>query len=225
MHMYTLHYAQLVKYDLSGTWCWNGISMTEAMYDSYDDVDLRKSGWLEGPQFYFNGDTLWGYENGGQQLNFSKTITDLDQSPEGEGVRCFKWEMNTGLSGWETMDNDYAMFRYADILLMKAEAIMRNNGSTTSSDATVLSLVNQVRERAFGDDSQNYTSISLDELLAERGRELAFEEVRRQDLIRFGKWGDAWKFKPAHADSYKELYPLPNNAMNANPNLQQNDGY
>jgi hypothetical protein len=222
MHMYTLHHALLAKYDLEGTWCWNGISMTEAMYDSYDAADSRKDGWLIGPQFYFNGDTLWGYEGG--QLTFTKTITDLDQSPEGEGVRCFKWEMNTNLSGWETMDNDFAFFRYADILLMKAEAIMRNNGSTVSSDATVLNLVNQVRARAFGDDLHNYTSITLDELLAERGRELAFEEVRRQDLIRFGKWGDAWKFKPV-SESFKELYPIPNNAINANPTLQQNAGY
>ena len=192
------------------------------MYDSFDPEDLRREGWLIGPQFYFNGDPVMGYEGG--QLTFTKTITNLDQSPEGEGVRCFKWEMNQGLSGWETMDNDFAFFRYADILLVKAEAIMRNNGSTTSSDATVLNLVNQVRERAFGDDSHNYTSITLDELLAERGRELAFEEVRRQDLIRFGKWGDAWKFKPV-SEPYKELYPIPNNARNANPNLDQNDGY
>ena len=53
---------------------------------------------------------------------------------------------------------------------------------------------------------------------------LSNKEVRRQDLIRFGKWGDAWKFKPV-SESYKELFPLPNNALNANPTLQQNDGY
>jgi len=222
MHMYTLHWAMLAKYDLEGTWCWNGISMTEAMYDSYDDDDLRKDGWLIGPQFYNNGDILYGYEGG--QLTFTKTITNIDRSPEGEGVRCFKWEMNEGLQGWETMDNDFSLFRYADILLMKAEAIMRRDGTSTSSNGNVLGLVNQVVERAFGNASHNYTSISLDELLAERGRELAFEELRRQDLIRFGKWGDAWKFKPV-SEPYKELFPIPNNALNANPNLKQNPGY
>jgi len=222
MHMYTLHWALLAKYDLQGTWCWNGICMTEAMYDSFDENDIRREGWEVGPQFYFNGDPIWGYEGG--QLTFTKTITNLDQSPEGEGVRCFKWEMPQGLSGWETMDNDFAFFRYADILLMKAEAIMRYNENTISSDGTVLNLINQVRERAFGNDNHNYTSITLDELLAERGRELAFEEVRRQDLIRFGKWGDEWKFKPA-SEPYKELFPIPNNVLNANTNLQQNPGY
>lgn len=222
MHMYTLHWALLDKYDLTGTWCWNGIVMTEAMYDSFDPEDSRIEGWEIGPQFYDNGDPVWGYEGG--QLTFTKTITNLDRSPEGEGVRCFKWEINRGLTGWQTMDNDFAFFRYADILLMKAEAKMRKDGTTTTSDAVVLDLVNQVRERAFGNDSHNYTSISLDELLAERGRELAFEEVRRQDLIRFGKFGDTWQFKPA-SPAYKELFPIPNIALNANPNLSQNPGY
>jgi hypothetical protein len=221
MHMYTLHHAELAKYNLTGTWCWNGLCMTEAMYDSFDDTDVRKDSWLTGPQFYFNGDTLWGYEGG--QLTFTKTITNLDQSPEGEGVRCRKWEIPQGLNGWETMDNDFSLFRYADILLMKAEAIMRQNEVSTTSDGTVLDLVNQVRARAFEGGGQ-YTSLSLDELLAERGRELAFEEVRRQDLIRFGKWGNEWKYKPA-SEPHKELFPIPNNALNANPNLVQNPGY
>lgn len=222
MHMYTLHWALLAKYNLTGTWCWNGLCMTEAMYDSFDPEDKRREGWEVGPQFYDNGDPVWGYEGG--QLTFTKTITNLNASPEGEGVRCFKWEMNRGLTGWQTMDNDWSFFRYADILLMKAEAIMRRDGTTTSSNGTVLNLVNQVRERAFGNSSHNYSSINLDELLAERGRELAFEEVRRQDLIRFGKYENAWQFKPA-SPAYKELFPIPNIALNANPNLIQNTGY
>lgn len=222
MHMYTLHWAQLAKYDLAGTWCWNGLCMTEKMYDSFDSTDTRREGWLVGPQFYDNGDPIWGYEGG--QLTFTKKITNLDASPEGEGVRCFKWEINRGLTGWQTMDNDFSFFRYADILLMKAEALMRKSGGSTSTDATVLNLVNQVRKRAFGNDSHNYSSLTLDELLAERGRELAFEELRRQDLIRFGKFGNAWEFKPA-SPAYKELLPIPNMALNANPNLQQNQGY
>jgi hypothetical protein len=221
MHMYTLHYAELEKYNLTGTWCWNGLCMTEAMYDSFDDTDDRKNSWLTGPQFYFNGDTLWGYEGG--QLTFTKTITNIDQSPEGEGVRVRKWEIPQGLNGWETMDNDFSLFRYADILLMKAEAIMRNEGVTSTSDGVVLDLVNQVRARAF-DGGGQYTSLNLDELLAERGRELAMEEFRRQDLIRFGKWGDEWKYKPA-SEPYKKLYPIPNAVLNANPNLVQNPGY
>jgi starch-binding outer membrane protein, SusD/RagB family len=222
MHMYTLHWALLEKYDLTGTWCWNGLAMTESMYDSFDSTDTRREGWVVGPQFYDNGDPVYGYEGG--QLTFTKKITNLDWSPEGEGVRCFKWEMNRGLTSWQTMDNDFSMFRYADILLMKAEAIIRNNKTEVSSDATALNLVNQVRKRAFGDEKHNYSSITLDELLAERGRELAFEEVRRQDLIRFGKFGNAWEFKPA-SPAYKELFPIPNGVLNANPNLHQNQGY
>ncbi len=199
--------------------------MTESMYDSFDSTDSRIDGWEIGPQYYFNGDPVMGYEGG--QFTFTKTITNLDASPEGEAVRCFKWEMPTELNGWETMSNDFSIFRFADISLMKAEAIMRNSATETSSDATVLNIVNHVRERAFGNTDHNYSQISLDELLAERGRELAFEEFRRQDLIRFGKFGDAWKFKPAWpaGDLHKELFPIPNGALNANPNLKQNPGY
>ncbi|MBL4561446.1 MAG: RagB/SusD family nutrient uptake outer membrane protein [Labilibaculum sp.] len=184
MHMYTLHWALLKKYDLEGTWCWNGLCMTEAMYDSFDSNDSRIEGWEVGPQYYFNGDPVYGYEGG--QLTFTKTITNLDWSPEGEGVRCFKWELPTGLSEWETMSNDFSIFRYADVLLMKAEAIMRNSGNEISSDATVLSLVNEIRTRAFGDTNHDYSELTLDKFLAERGRELAFEEHRRQDLISMG---------------------------------------
>jgi len=221
MHMYTLHWALRDKYEM-GAQVWNGLCMTEAMYDSFDPADKRKEGWEIGPQYNANGDPVYGYEGG--QLTFTKKITNLDWSPEGEGVRCFKWEMNKGLTGWQTMDNDFSIFRYADILLMKAEAIMRHNGSTSSSNETVLNLANQVRKRAFGNESHNYTVITLDELLAERGRELAFEEFRRQDLIRFGKWCVAWEFKP-ESQLYTELFPIPNNALNANPNLKQNTGY
>ena len=113
------------------------------------------------------------------------------------------------------MDNDWAFIRYADILLMKAEAIMRSNGGTPTQEA--VDEVNKVRERAFGNTSNDYTTatLTLPELLNERGRELAWEGHRRQDLIRFGKWQDAWFGKPVTAAT-KELYPIPSTALLAN---------
>ena len=218
MHMYTLHWALRDKYNITAD-VWNGLCMTESMYDSFDDADLRKKGWLIGPQYNNDGTPVMGYKHG--PLVFDKHISSIRNTPEGEGVRCFKWEMNEGLKGWETMDNDFALFRYADILLLKAEALMRKAGVSVSSDKEVLDCVNQVRARAFGNEDHNYDEITLDELLAERGRELAFEEHRRQDLIRFGKYGDAWDFKEP-SDRNKELFPIPSSALNANPNLKQN---
>ena len=89
------------------------------------------------------------------------------------------------------MSNDWVLFRYADILFMKAECLMRKNGGTATQEA--VDLVNSVRQRAFTDadwDAAKYTtsSLTMDEFLTERGREFAFEGLRRQDLIRFNKF-------------------------------------
>ena len=62
----------------------------------------------------------------------------------------------------DAMGNDFHVFRYADVLLMKAEALLRSGGS--ASEAT--SLVNQVRERAFGDSNHNYATVTLDDILS-----------------------------------------------------------
>ncbi|MEL6846302.1 MAG: RagB/SusD family nutrient uptake outer membrane protein, partial [Bacteroidota bacterium] len=66
--------------------------------------------------------------------------------------------------------------------------------------------------------------LTADELLAERGREMFYEAWRRSDLIRFGKFGGEWDFKPASAPG-KELFPIPQNKINVNPNLRQNPSY
>ena len=69
-----------------------------------------------------------------------------------------------------------------------------------------------------------FASLTADDLLAERGREMFFEGWRRQDLIRFGKYNDAWWEKPA-SDPTKNIFPIPAAQISANPNLQQNPGY
>jgi starch-binding outer membrane protein, SusD/RagB family len=108
---------------------------------------------------------------------------------------------------------------------MKAEALMRKNGGI--ADPAAVNLVNMVRERAFANSNHNYTvgTLNLDELLKERGRELAWEGLRRQDLIRFGKWENAWFGKQAEGDKHTEIFPIPSNILPSNPNLKQNPGY
>jgi starch-binding outer membrane protein, SusD/RagB family len=84
-----------------------------------------------------------------------------------------------------------------------------------------------------GNSSQNVSSLTLDEILDERGRELYTEGHRRQDLIRFGKFTTGaylWQYKGgeqfgAALDSKYNLYPLPGADLNANKNLVQNPGY
>ena len=64
-----------------------------------------------------------------------------------------------------------------------------------------------------------------DELLDERGREFAYEMHRREDLIRFGKFGDAWWAKDQDPDKHYEFFPIPFTILTANPSLKQNPGY
>jgi hypothetical protein len=119
-----------------------------------------------------------------------------------------------------TGKNDFVFFRYADALLMKAEAILR--GGTATGGETALSIVNSLRARS---GVPALTAVTLNDILAERGRELYLEAVRRPDLIRFGKYNDPVNERSAKSDAYKVVYPIPNQAVSSNPNLKQNFGY
>ncbi len=108
--------------------------------------------------------------------------------------------------------------RFPFVLLMKAESLLRLN-----KPGDALPLVNLVHERA---DLLPYGSIDLEELYQERGRELAWEVSRRQDMIRFGKWNEAWQFKDAMPGAtHLNLFPIPQPQRDANTNLGQNPGY
>src|SRR5690606_14226932 len=124
------------------------------------------------------------------------------------------------------MNNDFVLFRLSEILFIKAEAIMRLNGGTANAEA--VNLINEVRARSFapGDPDAAYTTatLTLDELLDERGREFSYEAKRREDLIRFGKYTDA-RWEKSQSEAYREIFPIPTNILTANPALQQNPGY
>jgi hypothetical protein len=155
------------------------------------------------------------------------------------GVRIGKWEFEMG--GLSDMSNDYAVFRYADVLLMKAEALWRK--SNNPADPAALALVNQIRARA---GVPNLTSLdgklSFDlagavvpggELFNEMGRELAFEKSRRQSMIRWGVYTSIAKWAlPAYnpgdvivSTPNTNLFPVHKDKLAANPNLVQTPGY
>jgi hypothetical protein len=167
----------------------------------------------------------------------SLEIEDIAQFTNGWAVGKFSNLKSDGSAADHAhpdfVDTDWPMFRLADVYLMYAEAVLR--GGTGGDAATALSLVNELRYRAYGDDSGNISAgeLTLQFILDERARELYFEGHRRTDLIRFNMFTTdtylwPWKGKVAEGaavESYRNLYPIPSADMGANPTLVQNPGY
>jgi starch-binding outer membrane protein, SusD/RagB family len=260
--MQTLHYGSQYTYNLTAQ-PWNGFCSLEEFYNSYDDADLRKGepgtlvkpsskrgNFIAGYQWAIGGglvtDVGGATDPDGINLNLGSIGDGVPQINEvgpnafrQAGVRIGKWEFEIG--GTENMSNDLAIFRYSDVLLMKAEALWRKSNSAT--DAQALALVNVIRERAGVPDLTTLdgklsfdlagSSVAGGELLNEMGREMFAERNRRQDLIRFGLWEQNAKWAltdnvPDDAlmsDSYRRLFPINKAKKAANPNLVQNPGY
>ena len=171
---------------------------------------------LNGPQVDAAGNPLKTI-NGSQNLVLIPH-QNIQNAAENEGFRLLKWLPDaTWVNG--AAGNDVASIRYADILLIKAEALLRSGGSTTDA----LTLVNQVRQRS---SATPLATVSLRNILDERGRELIYEGSRRRDLIRFGDYfTGTWKYKTTVTPDFRKLYPIPVVELNANAALKQNPGY
>ncbi len=196
---------------------WDGFIAQPDFFASYDEADTRRA-------------KTWLY---GEFSGADGTFTISPEVPEEAyangrslhmGAPVGKWEYQTdGLlkSDQTSMDNDFAVFRYADVVLMYAEACLRQG---KAAEAVAHADLQAVRTRA---GLAPFTAATLTEesLLAERGHELAVEGWRRQDLIRFGKYNGTWWCKPSASPAYTELDPIPRERLGANPNLRQNPGY
>lgn len=211
-----------------------------------DPNDIRNKQWLTGLQYQPNGvtpimitTTNKGYDqfyNGASpnapytfQLDLKPNIV-LRQSVASFDVGNDEIAWTTGYrnikfypdasSTSRNQNNDQPVFRYSDILLMKAEAIQR--GGTPTLGHTALSLINQLR--ANRTTSPALVSVNLDDIYAERAREMAWEGWRRNDVIRFGKYEASWGFK-TNSETYRRIFPIPTSALQLNPKLTQNPGY
>lgn len=221
---------------------WNAFVVIPTAFSAYAENDLRKKEWfLFGPQYKYGTTTpvLGTEEYSGKPLVFVNSIrreSEGDKTSEGgmtkgeenSGARFNKYKSGT-LDDANYWENDYIIYRLTEIYFDKAEALMRKNGGKASSEA--VEWVNESRKRAFSTADwpmAQYTvaTLTLDELLAERGREFIFEGKRRTDLIRFGKYisGSWWDHKATN-DKNKELYAVPMDQLAINPNLKQNPGY
>ena len=219
IQMMTFHYNQASKYNWGSTGGpWNGFSANADYYGKFNNADTRKAGWQEGQQYAADGVTplTTRGSDGLRPLNFTPLVTSLSVAHENEGVRQQKWQITPG---FQSQDADFALFRFSDVLLMKAECELRTVGA-----AAALTYTAPVRLRA---GLANFTAAAFnaDSLLAERGREFAWEGWRREDLLRYGHFGDAKQFKAADANGNPKLFPIPIEAKQKNPNLTQNPGY
>ena len=128
-----------------------------------------------------------------------------------------KYEIDpTGTKDGNQSDNDIVLFRYADVLLMKAEALVRNGDNGDMP-------FNMVRDRV---DASHRTA-TLDNILAERMLELAWEGWRRNDMIRFGTFTSSRTFRPqlpGEATGYTIVFPIPGKVL-ALTGDSQNPGY
>ena len=134
------------------------------------------------------------------------------------GARMAKYEVDrTSHSDGRQPDNDIVLFRYADAMLMKAEAKVRN-GEDGSAE------LNEVRSRV----GMPYREATLKNILEERLLELVWEGWRRQDMVRFGLYHKSYDQRtqlPDEENGYTTVFPIPQKSIDLNPRLQQNRGY
>lgn len=250
-HMFSWHASLKAKANMQATPWGSGSAMAVSQFiDTYDPADGRLADtWLMGPQFAGDGKTplLGAYDQAGKPLVFTKDIPDGLYTGESEGYRMNKFTVKMG--ALSNLDNDFPFFRYADILLMKAECLLRSGNPDEAA-----TLVTQVRARSFKEnpekatvtandlqqnsryhygyvenyklvDEGNTTPIQYGRLLDELGWEFAWEGHRRRDMIRFGVFtSKSWLSHKPNGD-YRTTFPIPQQTINSNPNLTQNQGY
>jgi len=243
---YSLHTALKDKYQIPFIPS-DPLATLPEFYKLYNDpADSRNKQWLVGKQYDNSGNPVMIHTTKAgldqtykaadasapvdYQLNFTPNLTldasidplklDVgnDELGKAKGYRNNKFFPDK-TSADRNQSNDVPVFRFADILLTKAEAILR--GGKPTYGETPLSLVNQVRARA---GAQPIAAVNLQTILDERGRELAFEGWRRNDLIRFGKFEDKWGYKIDN-DPRHRIFPVPAMQIQLNPGLMQNAGY
>ncbi len=201
--------------EFGATQGWAGHRSSKAWYSLYGDLETATDDraslfWTEGHNFEMNDYREWtdGYPSVKfRNSGFTASLPETDFS-----------------------STDFPLFRLADTYLMYAECALRN--ATGSDMATALGYVNAVRERSNA-SAIAMEDLTLDFIIDERARELNLEGHRRSDLIRFGRFTGStyiWPWKgntqqgTAIPDTYR-LFPVPLQALEANPNLKQNPGY
>ena len=216
--------------------------------DTYNVEDSRLAdSWLMGQQLAADGSILYGtYDKMGEPLIYTKDLPDGNYTSEMEGYRMNKFEVAKGSQS--SSGTDVPIFRYAEILMMKAECLLRSGKSGAGA------LVTEVRKRAFKNnpelatvtdaqlrenssyqygtvqnykivDKGNTDPVEFGRMYDELGWEFAWEMHRRRDAIRFGVFTKkSWLSHKPQGD-YRTVFPIPEKVLTSNPNLEQNPSY
>lgn len=225
---------------------YNGPTALSDFYDKFGANDIRRGtvytytngpanpgkrqnvGFLVGQQYNLNTDAALT-DRTGAPLAFTREVSIIEtnaQTLERTGIRPMKYPPDFTNNSAGTIDNDMVHLRLPDVLLMKAEAILRGGTGTSAGTygSTPLALVNSIRthpSRSAG----ALASVDLNALYDERGRELYLELWRRQDMVRFGKFLGPIQEGPTSSAATYLIFPIPNQQIAVNPLLVQNPGY
>ncbi len=248
IHMQTLQPENQATYNLQFP-PWGGVCAVPQFISTFDTDDARyKDDYIKGQQYASNGDslfcTLGAYD--GKPLAYINVVPGVDQSEEVHGFRLGKFEIAMGITS--RLSNDFPLFRYSDVLMMKAESLLRTGHADEAA-----TIVTQVRERNFksnpakaevtGDELMGGSTydyglrnhlqsteegggdIQYGRFLDELGWEFNQEGRRRTDMIRFGVFTKkSWLSHSPNGD-YRALFPIPRPEIEKNSNLKQNTGY
>ena len=233
----TLHYNQKPS-------AWNGFTTLADFYNSFEASDARlgtaypgltdvtgvRAGFLVGQQYDKDGKPL--NDRNGIPLAFTPTLSILNGTSDGNsassveigGIRVIKYLPIPNAGNFDNITTNYVFYRYSDVILMKAEALLRGSSDPVSA----LTLVNSIRTNR---GLTPLATIDLPGLLAERGHELYWEGWRRNDQIRFGTFlnpentTNLLNGRGTKSADYRVVFPIAQRAVDANPDLKQNFGY
>src|SRR5690606_13736128 len=251
LHMQTLQQENQATYNLRNT-PWGGICAIPQFISTFDTDDARyENNWIKGQQYTSSGQMLYVAQGdfAGDPLAFVNELPGLEKGESIHGFRLNKFEIEMGASN--RLSNDYPVFRYAEVLMMKAESLLR---SGRPDDAATI--VTDVRRRNFPDNpakavvtgaqlqmgssyaygmqdevnnqftTEGGADIQYGRFLDELGWEFDQEGHRRTDLIRFGVFTKkSWLSHAATNNNTRILFPIPRTEIEKNNNLVPNPGY
>lgn len=219
---------------------WNGFSTLAEVYDKFEATDQRRgvayptgqaslpntgnrinTGFLVGQQYDLKNDTALN-DRKKQPLAFTREVKVQESGTNLEvtGIRVYRYPIDYAPTNDETPDNDYVIYRFADVYLMKAEAQFRGGtGGAAAAQATLNTVKTKRGATALA------AAPTAQQILDERQREFFWDGWRRMDEIRFGTFLAPRTLKPSASDPKYLYFPIPTGALAVNPNLEQNPGY